>query len=86
MNTRALIGKLSTTSRAAFEGAASLAVSHKHHAIELEHIVLALTQKPETGARQALSRYGVNVDQLQGDILTVFERFDKGHRGSIIFA
>ena len=86
MNTRALIGKLSTTSRAAFEGAASLAVSHKHHAIELEHIVLALTQKPETGARQALSRYGVNVDQLQGDILTVFERFDKGHTGAPSFS
>ena len=86
MNTRALIGKLSTTSRAAFEEAASLAVSHKHHAIELEHIVLALTQKPETGARQALSRYGVNMDQLQGDILTVFERFDKGHTGAPSFS
>ncbi|WP_417552553.1 type VI secretion system ATPase TssH [Marinomonas fungiae] len=86
MNTRALIGKLSTTCRAAFEGAASLAVSHKHHAIELEHIVLALTQKPETGARQALSRYGVNVDQLQGDILAVFERFDKGHTGAPSFS
>ena len=86
MNTRALIGKLSATSRAAFESAASLAVTHKHYAIELEHIVLALTQAPATGARQALSRYSVNVDQLQGDILTVFERFDKGHTGAPSFS
>lgn len=86
MNTRALIGKLSPTSRAAFEKAASLAVTHKHYAIELEHIVLALTQEPATGSRQALSRYGVNVDQLQGDILGAFERFDKGHTGAPSFS
>ena len=86
MNTRALIGKLSATSRAAFESAASLAVTHKHYAVELEHIVLALTQAPATGARQALSRYNVNVDQLQGNILTVFERFDKGHTGAPSFS
>ncbi|MDE8602982.1 type VI secretion system ATPase TssH [Marinomonas sp. RSW2] len=86
MNTRALIGKLSVTSRAAFESAASLAVTHKHYAVELEHIVLALTQAPATGARQALSRYNVNVDQLQGNILTFFERFDKGHTGAPSFS
>jgi len=86
MNTRALIGKLSVASRAAFEKAASLAVTQRHYAIELEHIVLSLMQEPATGVRTALRRYAVNPDQLEADIFNRFEQFDKGHTGAPSFS
>ena len=85
MNTRALIGKLSVTSLAAFEKAASLAVTQRHYAIEIEHLVLALIQEERTGVRSSLKKYGVNTDQLEGDILIRFESFEKGHTSAPSF-
>jgi len=86
MNTRALIGKLSVTSLAAFEKAASLAVTQRHYAIEIEHLVLALIQEERTGVRSSLKKYGVNTDQLEGDILIRFESFEKGHTSAPSFS
>ena len=86
MNTRALIGKLSATSLAAFEKAASLAVTQRHYAIEIEHLVLALLQEERTGVRSSLKKYGVNTDQLEGDILIRFESFEKGHTSAPSFS
>ena len=86
MNTRALIGKLSPTSRSAFEKAASIAVSHHHYAIEIEHLLLSLVQGELTGIRSALKKYGVNTDQLEGDITSRFESFDKGNTNAPSFS
>jgi type VI secretion system protein VasG len=86
MNTRALIGKLSPVARKAVEKAASIAVSQRHFAIELEHVVLALMQEERSGVRSALKKYGVSTEQLEGDILSRFESFDKGHSSAPSFS
>ena len=86
MNTRALIGKLSPVARKAVEKAASIAVSQRHFAIELEHVVLALMQEERSGVRSAFKKYGVSTEQLEGDILSRFESFDKGHSSAPSFS
>lgn len=86
MNMRALIGKLSDTSRVAFEKAAALAVSQRHYAIEPEHLLLALTQHEATGVRRALNRHGVDTERLENELVARFEVFDRGHSSAPAFS
>ncbi len=86
MNMRALIGKLSATSRAAFEKAAALAVSQRHYAIEPEHLILALIQHEASGVRRALSRHGVDTERLENELVARFEVFDRGHSSAPAFS
>ncbi len=86
MNMRALIGKLSDTSRVAFEKAAALAVSQRHYAIEPEHLLLALIQHEATGVRRALTRHGVDTERLENELVARFEVFDRGHSSAPAFS
>ena len=75
-----LVGKLEPALSAALEAGAALAVRHTHGAVELEHWMLALLDRPEAAA--LASEAGVDVDAARGELRTSLEAMGRGAQGA----
>ena len=76
---RALIEKLSPASRLALERAAETCVRYTHYNVELEHLILALLDLPETDFQIILRRGGVDVETLRTEATSAIEAFKTGN-------
>ena len=77
--------KLTTKLQEALSDAQSLAVGNENQYIEPVHLLGALLNQDDGGARSLLQRAGVNVGGLQNALKSAFERLPKvsGNGGDV---
>ncbi|WP_334187804.1 type VI secretion system ATPase TssH [Noviherbaspirillum sp.] len=78
-NLKALIAKLNPTTRHAMEFAANLALSRTHHEIDVEHVLLALLDKPDTDLAAILKAYDIDTARLETDLTAGLAQFRTGN-------
>ncbi|WP_409523505.1 type VI secretion system ATPase TssH [Nitrincola sp. MINF-07-Sa-05] len=86
MNARALIGKLSDTSREGVETAASVAVAHRHYAVELEHLVIGLLRTESNQLARLLAAYNLNAVRVIEEMEHNIAHFDQGNSQAPAFS
>ncbi len=77
-NLKTLITKLNDLTRRAAERAASLCMARGHYEVDLEHILLALLEQPDSDIAVLARRYGISLADLQRDIEAELSRFKTG--------
>ncbi|MCL2591626.1 MAG: type VI secretion system ATPase TssH [Betaproteobacteria bacterium] len=73
-----LIGRLTPTARRALEESANRAQARTHHAIEIEHVLLALLDQTDNAFSAALRAMNVDTDQLERSLDQAVDRFRSG--------
>ena len=86
MNPRALIGKLSNTSRESVEKAASVAVAHRHFSVELEHLVIGLLQTESNQLAGLLASFNLNASRVIEEMERNISQFDQGNQQAPSFS
>jgi type VI secretion system protein VasG len=77
-STRALIGKLNETTRAAMEAAAGLCVAHKHYNVEIEHFLLKLMDADQNDFKLILQYFSVDVERAWMDLTKSLDKLRSG--------
>jgi len=79
------LDKLTTKLQQALSDAQSLAVRGDQQFIEAQHLLLALIDQEDGGARSLLARAGVNVPALRADLEAALKRLPQvsGHAGEV---
>lgn len=83
---RALIGKLNDCCRQSLESAIGICVTQTHHVIDLEHLLVALGNIPNTDFQHILDHFAVDRGRLAKDLTRVIDRFQKGNTRSPVFS
>nr|WP_294976443.1 type VI secretion system ATPase TssH [uncultured Pseudomonas sp.] len=78
MDLASLIGRLNPESRRALERAAQRCLQRTHHYVEIEHLLLELLDIDGGDLARLLPRFGLERDQLVGEINTALELFRIG--------
>ena len=78
MNIRALIGKLSDSTKLAVEKAAALAIANNNYSIELAHIIHSLIKTEPSFVAQTLKKYGADLTHLERELLEDIEHMKSG--------
>jgi len=78
VNLKSLIGRLTSTSRRALEGAAGLAVSQTHYEVEMEHWLGKLADVPDGDIPRILRHYDVQPDAFLRDVARGLSSFKTG--------
>jgi type VI secretion system protein VasG len=76
---RALVAKLSRTSRAALERATGHCLRQGHFAVEIEHLMIELIDEPGSDLAAALAHYSVDSRAMAGDLARALGRFQIGN-------
>src|SRR5262245_13978831 len=79
LNLKSLIGKLNDTCRQALEGAAGLCLSRTHYDIDLEHLLLKLTEAQDTDIQKILRHYEVDHARFTRDLTRALDRLKTGN-------
>ncbi len=79
------LDKLTTKLQEVLSDAQSLAVGNDNQYIEPVHVLIALLNQEDNGARSLLQRAGVNINGLNGALKSALERLAKvsGHGGEV---
>ena len=79
------LDKLTTKLQEVLSDAQSLAVGNDNQYIEPVHVLIALLNQDDNGARSLLQRAGVNINGLNGALKSALERLAKvsGHGGEV---
>lgn len=85
-NLKTLISKLNDTTRRAAERAASLCMARGHYEVDLEHLMLALLEQPQSDLPVLCQRFGVSSTALQRDLETELSRFKTGNSRTPVFS
>jgi type VI secretion system protein VasG len=85
-NLKTLISKLNDTTRRAAERAASLCMARGHYEVDLEHLMLALLEQPQSDLSVLCRSFGVSVTELQRDLETELSRFKTGNSRTPVFS
>lgn len=85
-NLKTLISKLNDTTRRAAERAASLCMARGHFEVDLEHLMLALLEQPQTDLAVLCQRFEVSVTALQRDLETELSQFKDGNTRTPVFS
>ncbi|MBI2732223.1 MAG: type VI secretion system ATPase TssH [Aquabacterium sp.] len=85
-NLKTLISKLNDTTRQAAERAASLCMARGHYEVDLEHLMLALLEQPQSDLGVLCHRAGVPCTELQRDLETELSRFKTGNSRTPVFS
>ncbi|KGM41246.1 ATPase AAA [Aquabacterium sp. NJ1] len=85
-NLKTLISKLNDTTRQAAERAASLCMARGHYEVDLEHLVLALLEQPQSDLAVLCQRAGVSTTALQRDLEAELSRFKTGNSRTPVFS
>ncbi|MCP8467004.1 type VI secretion system ATPase TssH [Pseudomonas sp. ZM23] len=78
MDLASLIGRLNPESRRALERAAQRCLQRTHHYVEVEHLLLELLDIDGGDLARLLPRFGLERDQVVGEINTALELFRIG--------
>lgn len=84
-NLKTLIAKLDPVCRQAAERAASITLSHGHHEVDIEHLLLALLENPRSDLVVACRRWGVATEALQADLQRELARLRNGNTRTPVF-
>ncbi|WP_374426832.1 type VI secretion system ATPase TssH [Ideonella dechloratans] len=84
-NLKTLIAKLDPVCRQAAERAASITLSHGHHEVDIEHLLLALLENPRSDLVAACRRWGVAAEALQADLQRELARLRNGNTRTPVF-
>jgi type VI secretion system protein VasG len=76
---RALVGKLNDHSRRALEGAAGLCLSKTHYEVEIEHLLLKLTEQADGDVAQIFRHYEVNHARATQELMRALDRLKTGN-------
>lgn len=83
---KTLISKLNTTCRQAAERAASLCMARGNHEVDLEHILIALLEKPDTDLLSIVKRSGISPTGLERELNQEIDRFKTGNTRTPVFS
>lgn len=83
---KTLIGKLNQTCRQAAERAASLCMAQGHYEVDLEHLFLALLEKPASDVSIIARRCHIKPDALEADLKAEIGRFKNGNTRTPVFS
>src|SRR5262245_8588407 len=76
---RSLVGKLNDTCRGALESAAGLCLSKTHYDVELEHLLLKLSEISDGDLAQLYRHYEVNHGRVTQDLMRALDRLKTGN-------
>ncbi|MEY4766191.1 MAG: type secretion ATPase, ClpV1 family, partial [Pseudomonadota bacterium] len=85
-NLKTLITKLNDLTRRSAERAASLCMARGHYEVDLEHVLLALLEQPDSDIAVLARRFGVSLADLQRDIEAELSRFKTGNSRTPVFS
>jgi type VI secretion system protein VasG len=83
---KTLISKLNPICRRALEGGAERCVRQSNYDVEVEHILLALLDLPESDLRLALRQYGVVPEHLHAELTRSIDGFKRGNTRTPAFS
>ncbi len=83
---KTLIGKLNQTCRQAAERAASLCMAQGHYEVDLEHLFLALLEKPASDFSLVARRSGIDAAALEADLNAEIRGFKNGNTRTPVFS
>jgi len=81
-----LISKLNTTCRQAAERAASLCMARGNYEVDLEHLLLAILEKPGTDLQVIAKRSGISPTGLERELDQEISRFKNGNTRTPVFS
>lgn len=76
---KSLIGKLNDTCRVALEGAAGLCLSRTNYDVDIEHLLLKLSEAPDSDLTRIFRYYEVDATRLLKDITRALDRLKTGN-------
>ncbi len=79
LDLRALIGRLSDTSRRALEGAAGICLSRTHYEVEMEHWFAKLLEESAGDLPKILQHFDVGPDRFLADLNRTLDTFKTGN-------
>lgn len=83
---KTLISKLNTTCRQAAERAASLCMARGNYEVDLEHLLLAILEKPGTDLQVVAKRSGISPTGLERELDQEISRFKNGNTRTPVFS
>ncbi|PTD96282.1 type VI secretion system ATPase TssH [Pseudothauera lacus] len=83
---KTLIAKLNGSCRTAAERAASLCMSRGHFEVDLEHLMLALCEQPDSDLVTVLRRSAVSIAELERDLHDELGRLRNGNTRTPVFS
>lgn len=83
---KTLISKLNTTCRQAAERAASLCMARGNYEVDLEHLLLAILEKPGTDLQVIAKRSGISPTGLERELDQEISRFKNGNTRTPVFS
>lgn len=83
---KTLIGKLNQTCRQAAKRAASLCMAQGHYEVDLEHLFLALLEKPASDFSIVARRSGIEASVLEADLNAEIRGFKNGNTRTPVFS
>jgi type VI secretion system protein VasG len=84
-NLKTLVGKLNDSTRRAAERAANLSMARGHHEVDIEHVLLALLEQPDSDVSVLCRRCKVPVESLQHDLEAELARLKTGNTRTPVF-
>ncbi len=76
---RQLVGKLNDPTRRALEAAAGLTLSRTHYNVEIEHLLITLSDRADGDIAAILRHYEVDQGRLAADLTRALERMKTGN-------
>lgn len=83
---KTLIAKLNQTCRQAAERAASLCMAQGHYEVDLEHLFLALLERPASDFSMVARRSGIEASVLEADLNAEIRGFKNGNTRTPVFS
>jgi type VI secretion system protein VasG len=81
-----LVGRLTPVARNAFEEATRRALKRTHHAVEIEHVLLALFDKTDNAFSAALRALNIDIASVERGLQKTVDGFRSGNTGNIVFS
>src|SRR5215471_3549830 len=78
VNLKALVGKLNSTCKKAFENAAGLCVSRTNYEVEIEHCLLKLCEQPDGDCQRILKHYGLDSSRVDRELTLALDKLKRG--------
>jgi ATP-dependent Clp protease ATP-binding subunit ClpA len=85
-NLRSLIGKLNDTCYNALEAAARLCQQRAQYEVDIEHLLLMLSEGPDTDLRRLLRYYDIDQAGFVRDLTYTLDRFKTGNTRTLVFS
>jgi type VI secretion system protein VasG len=79
VNLKSLIGKLNQTCRSALEAAAGLCLTRTHYDVDIEHLLLKLSEATDSDLQRICKNYEIDQARLSKDLTRALDRLKTGN-------